>query len=213
MSFYGDIQRWWVGTVAENSGQDDPTGLSRCRVRIDGIHGPDISLNDLPYAQTILPCTGGGTSGIGENPQLLPGCRVTGFFLDGTNSQLPTIYGCLPHVGIPSITQSEIINEARTVIVRNKGTDQTLESSNDTLGRGYTFPDTVQNPDGSASTGTDGSGQTQRGQDNNPNKDGGQKSDADQRKADAKKDLKNGVAPEDEQILEKAIKSYLRNWI
>ena len=47
------------------------------------------------------------------------------------------------------------------------------------------------------------------GQDNNPNKDGGQKSDADQRKADAKKDLKNGVAPEDEQILKKAIKF---NW-
>ena len=47
------------------------------------------------------------------------------------------------------------------------------------------------------------------GQDNNPNKDGGQKSDADQRKADAKKDLKNGVAPEDEQVLENAIKF---NW-
>jgi len=173
MDFYGDNQRWWIGTVEEGSGAGtDPICLGRPRVRIDGIHGPDISLEDLPYAQCVLPVTGGGTSGIGENPQLLPGCRVTGFFLDGTNSQLPTIYGCLPHVGIPSITQSEIINEARTVIVRNNGTDQTLESSNDTLGRGYTFPDTVQNPDGSASTGTDGSGQTQRGQDNNPNKGG-----------------------------------------
>ena len=174
MDFYGDNQRWWIGTVEEGSGAGtDPICLGRARVRIDGIHGPDISLNDLPYAQCLLPVTGGGTSGVGENPQLLPGCRVTGFFLDGTNSQLPTIYGCLPHVGIPSITQSEIINEARTVIVRNKGTDQTLESSNDTLGRGYTFPDTVQNPDGSASTGTDGSGQTQRGQQNNPNRGGG----------------------------------------
>jgi len=48
-----------------------------------------------------------------------------------------------------------------------------------------------------------------QGQDNNTNKDGGQKSDADQRKADAKKDLKNGVAPEDEQVLENAIKF---NW-
>jgi hypothetical protein len=47
------------------------------------------------------------------------------------------------------------------------------------------------------------------GQDNNPNKDGGQKSDADQRKADAKKDLKNGVAPEEEQLLKNAIKF---NW-
>ena len=46
-------------------------------------------------------------------------------------------------------------------------------------------------------------------QDNNPNKDGGQKSDADQRKADAKKDLKNGVAPEEEQTLDNAIKF---NW-
>ena len=24
MSFYGDIQRWWVGTVEEASGQSDP---------------------------------------------------------------------------------------------------------------------------------------------------------------------------------------------
>ena len=50
-----------------------------------------------------------------------------------------------------------------------------------------------------------------QGQDNNPNKDGGQKSDSDQRKADAKKDLKNGVAlpPEEEQLLKNAIKF---NW-
>ena len=45
-----------------------------------------------------------------------------------------------------------------------------------------------------------------KGQDNNPNKDSGQKSDADQRKADAKKDPANGVAPAEEQILENAIK-------
>ena len=63
MSFYGDIQRWWVGTVEEGSGQSDPEMLGRCRVRIDGIHGSDISLDDLPYAQCILPTTGGGTSG------------------------------------------------------------------------------------------------------------------------------------------------------
>ena len=54
--FYGDIQRWWVGTVEEGSGQTDPNGLGRCRVRIDGIHGPDISLDDLPYAQTVTSC-------------------------------------------------------------------------------------------------------------------------------------------------------------
>ena len=31
----------------------------------------------------LLPATGGGTSGIGENPQLLAGAKVMGFFLDG----------------------------------------------------------------------------------------------------------------------------------
>ena len=123
MSFYGDTQRWWVGTVEEGSGQTDPTALGRTRVRIDGIHGPGIFLNDLPYAQTILPCTGGGTSSFGENPQLLPGARVTGFFLDGAASQIPCIYGYMPHIAIPTITQSQIIDEAKTVIVRNNSTD------------------------------------------------------------------------------------------
>ena len=123
MSFYGDIQRWWVGTVEEDSGKTDPNGLGRCRVRIDGIHGSDISLDDLPYAQTILPATGGGTSGIGENAQLLSGAKVIGFFLDGMASQLPIIYGYMSHIGIPSITQQEIIaKEKRTIIdtVNNK---------------------------------------------------------------------------------------------
>ena len=117
MSFYGDIQRWWIGTVEEDSGKTDPNGLGRCRVRIDGIHGPDISLDDLPYAQTILPATGGGTSGIGEKPQLLPGAKVIGFFLDGAASQLPVIWGFLPHTATPSIIQQEIIaKEKRSII-------------------------------------------------------------------------------------------------
>jgi len=131
MSFYGDIQRWWVGTVEEDSGKTDPNRLGRCRVRIDGIHGPDISLNDLPYAQTILPATGGGTSGIGEKPQLLPGAKVIGFFLDGAASQLPVIWGFLPHTATPSIIQQEIIaKEKRSIIQTHSSRDFRLESNN-----------------------------------------------------------------------------------
>ena len=126
MSFYGDIQRWWVGTVEEGSAGSDPNNLGRCRVRIDGIHGSDISLNDLPYAQTILPCTGGGTSGIGENPQLLPGAQVTGFFLDGMMSQLPVIYGYLPHIGIPTIAQTKTIDSAKKVILSQRTSSGSL---------------------------------------------------------------------------------------
>ena len=117
MSFYGDIQRWWVGIVEEDSGKSDPNRLGRCRVRIDGVHGPDCLLDDLPYAQSILPPTGGGTSSIGENPQLLSGAKVIGFFLDGPLSQLPVIWGYMPHIGIPSVTQQEIIFAEKRSIV------------------------------------------------------------------------------------------------
>ena len=104
--FYGDNQRWWVGTVEENSGQSDLNCLGRTRVRIDGIHGPDISLEDLPYAQCILPTTGGGTSGSTDGtPQLLAGARVIGFFLDGAGSQIPVIWGFVPHIAGPTIFQ------------------------------------------------------------------------------------------------------------
>ena len=131
MSFYGDIQRWWIGTVEEDSGKTDPNRLGRCRVRIDGIHGPNISLDDLPYAQAILPTTGGGTSGIGENPQLLPGAKVIGFFLDGVLSQLPVIWGFLPHTATPSIIQQEIIaKEKRSIIQTHSPKDFRLESNN-----------------------------------------------------------------------------------
>ena len=108
MSFYGDIHRWWIGTVEEASGQTDPTGLGRCKVRIDGIHGPDIRQWDLPYAQTILPATSGGTSGNVETPQLLSGAKVIGFFLDGALSQLPVIWGYIPFTEKPSIIQQDI---------------------------------------------------------------------------------------------------------
>ena len=130
MSFYGDTQRWWIGTVEEGSAQSDPTGLGRCRVRIDGIHGPDISLNDLPYAQTILPPTGGGTSGIGDTPQLLPGSRVTGFFLDGAASQIPAIYGYMPQIGIPTITQQEIIAKTSPVVIQKINKDEFTHYAN-----------------------------------------------------------------------------------
>tara|TARA_R100001377_G_scaffold1304_2_gene1080 strand:- start:1849 stop:2811 length:963 start_codon:yes stop_codon:yes gene_type:complete len=100
MSFYGDAFRWFFGTVTETG--TDPEELHRVKIRIDGVHGKNISNNDLPYAQCILPTTSGGTSGIGENPAMLPGARVCGFFADGQMSQLPIILGPVPHIGLPN---------------------------------------------------------------------------------------------------------------
>lgn len=103
--FYGDNVRWFMGVV-EEVGNDNPK-LGRVKVRIYGIHGTrdQIPNEDLPLAQVLVPTTEGGVSGIGRNPQILPGATVFGIFLDGKDSQLPLVLGSIPVVEVPSIEQ------------------------------------------------------------------------------------------------------------
>ena len=73
--------------------------LGRIRVRIHGIHTDntqEIPDDGLPWAQTIVPITEGGTNGLGNITGIQPNARVFGIFLDGANSQLPLILGSLP---------------------------------------------------------------------------------------------------------------------
>ena len=102
--FYGDQpMRWFVGVVVEK-GADVPR-LGRVKVRIPGVHGPDVTNEDLPYAQVLIPTTEPGTSGLGWNPSLEPSATVFGIFLDGKQSQLPLVMGSIPVVHMPSLTQ------------------------------------------------------------------------------------------------------------
>lgn len=103
--FYGDEVRWFVGVV-EEVGKDEPK-LGRVKVRIYGIHGnsSEVPLDDLPYAQTLVPTTEPGVSGLGRNPYLQPGATVFGIFLDGKLSQLPLVLGSIPTIQTPSLTQ------------------------------------------------------------------------------------------------------------
>lgn len=96
--FYGDKNRWFIGVVTNNV---DPKALGRVQVRIHGVHSSkpeDIPFKDLPWAYTMVPTTEGGNSGIGRIPQILPGSKVYGIFLDGDTSQLPLIIGSLPKI-------------------------------------------------------------------------------------------------------------------
>ena len=107
--FYGDNMRWWVGFVANDVG--DPLDLGRVQVRIQGIHSndeQDVSTYDLPWAQTIIPCTEPGVSGLGFGPQLKHGAQVIGFFLDGKTSQIPIIFGSVPRVEVPNDLQEKV---------------------------------------------------------------------------------------------------------
>lgn len=94
--FYGDETRWFIGRIVSIQ---DPMQLGRVKVRIMGIHTEntnDIPDSALPWAQTILPITEGGTNGLGIHTGIQVNARVFGIFLDGTNSQLPLVLGSLP---------------------------------------------------------------------------------------------------------------------
>ena len=124
----GNIFRWFFGTAVETN--TDPVS-ERIKVRCDGVHSDEISDADLPYAQVILPTTGGGTSGIGENQQVLPGARVTGFFIDGDLCQLPVVIGILPHVARPP--ENKVDDGPDAVLTSIRPSTRVFQSENNTI--------------------------------------------------------------------------------
>lgn len=106
--YYGDDVRWFVATVIDSS---PPRGLEgRIKVRIHGIHSPDVNdipQRDLPWAQVLMPGDTYGVSGLGTSCHILPGAFVFGMFLDGVTSQLPLVLGSMPRVEYPTTVQAE----------------------------------------------------------------------------------------------------------
>ena len=94
--------RWWIGQIppieAQKSQANGGGWGNRTKVRILGYHPystADLSNDDLPWAQVLMPPTSGsGAANYAVNPKLRPGDTVLGFFLDGDNAQIPVILGC-----------------------------------------------------------------------------------------------------------------------
>lgn len=93
--FYGDNNRWFVGVVVDVM---DPKKLGRVKVRAIGVYD-DIKVEDLPWAQIVVPITTGIHEGKGQNLGVLVGTNVFGIFLDGQSSQLPLVIGSVPKQG------------------------------------------------------------------------------------------------------------------
>ena len=79
MSYYGNAMSIFFGVCVENG--TDPLFMNRIKVKIFGVHD-NIENEFLPFAQISMPCTGGGTSGVGETPRIEQGAHVMGCFLD-----------------------------------------------------------------------------------------------------------------------------------
>ena len=96
MQYYGDQIRWFIGNVVSI---DDPLQMGRIKVRILGVHQNneiEIPSENLPFAQTVVPITEGGTNGLGNILGIQPGARVFRIFMDGPDSQLPLVLGSMP---------------------------------------------------------------------------------------------------------------------
>ena len=104
--YYGDETRWFLGTVVAVSSQR--AAIGKAKVRIHGIHGPDVAFQDLPWADCMLPTTESAISGIGKVPQVLPSSTVFGIFADGALSQSPIILGTLNKFERPSTSQKRL---------------------------------------------------------------------------------------------------------
>lgn len=81
---------WWVGVVESVA---DPLKVGRCKVRILGIHTPDLSTDDLPWSIPLAPCTHSTSVA-----SFTPGDWVAGFFVDSILSQQPVVLGVFPAI-------------------------------------------------------------------------------------------------------------------
>jgi hypothetical protein len=140
--------RWWIGQIAPIDAwksQAEGGGWSyRYKVRIIGYHPynvTDLSNEDLPWAQVLLPTTAGtGAANCSTGVQLQPSDVVFGFFLDGDNAQIPVIMGAfgrtsevskLPYSNpfVPFTGNTDYIPKQPATIKSSENSEQTKNSA------------------------------------------------------------------------------------
>ena len=126
---------WWVGQVEGTaSDEENNKGGYRYKVRIVGDHPSNREVLDtdkLPWATVMMPVNVPFMPGNigGGHPQLIPGCWVTGFYIDN-DRQKPIILGSIGVVPGATSTINDIDpNTGKNYLVetKNEGTKVTLK--------------------------------------------------------------------------------------
>ena len=140
--FVGAQFNWWLGQVADSrtwrdnmnnspfdNAEDIPGWGYRYKVRIMGLHdgGESVIPSDqLPWCQVMSSVWGGGQGGSFQTPGIKEGMFVFGFFLDGSDEQVPIIMGVLGNnaktvikginskVGVDTVTDESSVFEPRS---------------------------------------------------------------------------------------------------
>ena len=149
--FVGAQFSWWIGQVADSSTwrenmsdvpidrkEDIPGWGYRYKVRIMGLHdgGESVIPSDqLPWCQVMYSVWGGGQGGSFQTPGIKEGMFVFGFFLDGSDEQVPIIMGVLGNnakttikginskVGVDEVTDESSVFEPRSGFTDDGTTD------------------------------------------------------------------------------------------
>lgn len=112
--------RWFVGIVADLK---DPAQLGRVRIRVLGMHDDtaNVSDEDLPWAQVMVPATSASLGGVGLSPVgIAPDSYVIGFFLDGNDAQFPMVLGTfhkMPNMD-PNLSDVNVLARGTNKIVK-----------------------------------------------------------------------------------------------
>ena len=106
--------RWFIGMVDD---RDDPEKRGRVRVRVYGLHDPNISeapTDTLPWATVLLPAVSASLKQVGISATgLQVGSTVFGFFMDGREGNMPVVLFSWPGIGdIPQLAADQpLINK------------------------------------------------------------------------------------------------------
>ena len=101
---------WWIGQIAPaevwiknwETTKDSTNWGQRYKVRIMGYHPystAELKDEDLPWAQVLNPPGNSGSLNTAETIRMVEGDVVVGFFLDGSNAQVPMIMGTFANTG------------------------------------------------------------------------------------------------------------------
>ena len=153
---------WWVGQVqgdgakklnkdlSISDGPVDVTRSNRVKVRIIGYHSSkwdELPVEDLPWAQIMVPPTTPQSSGFSTSHQLSLGSFVIGFFLDGLNCQQPIIMGVIGDIATQNLkkfTKANLITDNPEQPGFNNTLDPRADNTTQTTGsKGWAAPPNI----------------------------------------------------------------------
>lgn len=154
--------QFWVGQVQGNGskkinadlsisdGPIDTVASNRVKVRVIGYHSSkheELPVEDLPWAQVMMPATFPQMNGHGSSHQLALGSWVIGFFFDGMNCQQPIVLGVIGDIANEKYKERRYLKDRQKNPGFNNILNPELPKQNQTKNSpGWSTPSSIASP-------------------------------------------------------------------